>query len=352
LLDGQHGSYYQTRVSGTCAAGSSISAIAADGTVTCEADNDTTDHGSLGGLGDDDHTQYFYLSQNETVSGIPAFNGGTSGTTAPFTVDSTFLVANLNSDLLDGQHGSYYQTRVSGTCAAANQAIKTIAADGTVTCETLSDITDHGGLAGLGDNDHPQYVIKAGDTMGGRLGQSASGFHVATKDDITTRTDSGFYETSTATTAEGWPVSSGGWYHLLTSTHSNDGNYYSMQFAADFFSSGNLFYRSTNGVGTTAWNRIWHSGNDGTGSGMDADTVDGKHFSDAQCNFKAAASALDTTAQDTTCDAGYCVMAAVNTVAAGNYETYASAKYDANSLYASSGVAQYTALSILCCPCQ
>ena len=43
-----------------------------------------------------------------TFTAIPAFNGGTSGVDAPFTVDSTFLVSNLNADLLDGQEGSYY----------------------------------------------------------------------------------------------------------------------------------------------------------------------------------------------------------------------------------------------------
>ena len=53
---------------------------------------------------------YFNLSENETVTGIPAFNGGTTGASAPFTVDSTYLVTNLNADLLDGQEGSYYQT--------------------------------------------------------------------------------------------------------------------------------------------------------------------------------------------------------------------------------------------------
>ena len=38
LLDGQHGSYYQTRVSGACAVGSTVRAINADGSVTCQAD--------------------------------------------------------------------------------------------------------------------------------------------------------------------------------------------------------------------------------------------------------------------------------------------------------------------------
>jgi hypothetical protein len=66
------------------------------------------DHGTLTGLADDDHPQYFNLAQSETVSGIPAFNGGASGVSAPFSVDSTNTVTNLNADLLDGQHASAF----------------------------------------------------------------------------------------------------------------------------------------------------------------------------------------------------------------------------------------------------
>lgn len=89
------------------------------------------------------------------------------------------------------------------------------------------------------------------------LNSGASSTGVA---DITSRVNSGFYEYSAPTTANGWPVS-GGWYHMMASTHSNAGNYYSMQFAADFYNSNNLFFRCTNGNGATGWNRVWHSGN-------------------------------------------------------------------------------------------
>ena len=125
----------------------------------------------------------------------------------------------------------------------------------------------------VGSTTDPSYTL---DVAG--ITYSSNGFHVATKDDITGRTNSGFWQTSSASTAEGWPENAG-WYHLLASTHSNFGNYYSMQFAADFYNSNDLFYRSTNGSGTTGWNRIWHSGNDGSGSGLDADLLDGHHAS-------------------------------------------------------------------------
>jgi hypothetical protein len=68
------------------------------------------DHGSLAGRDDDDHTQYFHLSQNENVYGRPNFVGGTSGSSAPFTVDSTYRVSNLNADYLDGYHSSSFAT--------------------------------------------------------------------------------------------------------------------------------------------------------------------------------------------------------------------------------------------------
>ena len=94
------------------------------------------------------------------------------------------------------------------------------------------------------------------------------------KDDITTRTAGGFFETNTATTSEGWPVTSYNWYHLLNSTHSNTANYYSMQFAGDFFSQ-NLYHRNTNNNGSQTWSKVWTEFTDGPGSGLHADLVEG-----------------------------------------------------------------------------
>jgi len=49
-------------------------------------------------------------SGTQTHNDIPAFNGGTSGTSAPFTVNSTYKVTNLNCDLLDDHDSSYFGT--------------------------------------------------------------------------------------------------------------------------------------------------------------------------------------------------------------------------------------------------
>ncbi len=48
---------------------------------------------------------------DKVFNGIPAFNGGTDGVDAPFTVDSDFLVTKLNADQLDGQEGAYYAVK-------------------------------------------------------------------------------------------------------------------------------------------------------------------------------------------------------------------------------------------------
>ncbi|MBZ0236723.1 MAG: hypothetical protein K8M05_30625 [Deltaproteobacteria bacterium] len=102
-LGGLAASAYQRRVGATCAAGSSIRAIAADGTVTCEIDDDTNAGGTITGV----------------TAGTGLSGGGTSG--------SVTVSANT----------AYLQRRVAS--CAVNSSIRAIAEDGSVTCEPDTD---------------------------------------------------------------------------------------------------------------------------------------------------------------------------------------------------------------------
>lgn len=88
-----------------------------------------------------------------TFNGIPAFNGGTSGSTAPFTVDSTTVVTNLNSDLLDGLHASDFAqaSLIYDDSATYRQILaKDGSATGYVRAPSNGFIPSANGVGGLG----------------------------------------------------------------------------------------------------------------------------------------------------------------------------------------------------------
>jgi hypothetical protein len=60
--------------------------------------------------------------------------------------------------------------------------------------------------------------------------------------------------------------------------------------------SGNVDPVVESNDGSTSW-KIWHQGNDGAGSGLDADTVDGKHFSDIQADAQSKANQAEANAK-------------------------------------------------------
>jgi len=139
----------------------------------------------------------------------------------------------LDADLLDGNHASAFLTSVPDLAASK---------------------------------------ITSGTFSSARM-PASFGADSVTQDDITNRTESGFYQTSTATTAEGWPFG-GSWCHLLATTHTNDNNYYSMQIAGSFFDQ-SFYGRKTNNSGTQSWVRFITTADEGSGNGFDADTLDG-----------------------------------------------------------------------------
>jgi hypothetical protein len=88
---------------------------------------------------------------------------------------------------------------------------------------------------------------------------------------------SGFYDLNSVTTV---PTSES-WHYLIHVRHGNL-NGYALQIVAPFFSDG-LYFRRISGGTVNPWQKIWHSGNDGAGSGLDADLIDGAHLDDVLC---------------------------------------------------------------------
>lgn len=98
-------------------------------------------------------SSFFKLADNETVTGVPAFDGGLSGATAPFTVDSTFLVTNLNADTVDGYNynGLPYLSTSGGTVNGDIVANNITATAGYFFEGNGSHLTGIGGNPGLND---------------------------------------------------------------------------------------------------------------------------------------------------------------------------------------------------------
>jgi hypothetical protein len=140
--------YLQRRVLATCAAGSSIRAIAADGTVTCEADDDTGTTYTAGtgltltGTAFSADAGYLQRRVSATCAAGQSIRAiAVDGSVTCEADDDTAYTAGTGLTLTGTQFAAnttVVQSRVTGTCAAG-QSIRSIAADGTVTCEVDDD---------------------------------------------------------------------------------------------------------------------------------------------------------------------------------------------------------------------
>jgi hypothetical protein len=108
----------QQRVTGSCTAGNYLRAVAQDGTVTCQADADTNSGGTVTSVG----------------SGFGLLGG-------PVTSSGSLSV-----------NTSAIQQRVASSCAAGS-SIRSIAQDGSVTCETDDDTNSGGTVTSVGSGD-------------------------------------------------------------------------------------------------------------------------------------------------------------------------------------------------------
>ena len=100
LLDGQQGTYYTTN--------------SIFGAHTSNTSNPHVVTATQVGLGNVTNESKATLFTTPTFTGVTTsantFTSTVATGNAPFIVDSTTMVSNLNADLLDGQHGTYYTT--------------------------------------------------------------------------------------------------------------------------------------------------------------------------------------------------------------------------------------------------
>ncbi len=219
---------------------------------------------------------------NLALTGITsvAFPGSTSGTTtvqaSAAAGTTTFtLPATTGTAALVGNTFFVGTTSIANNRASASQTLTGVSIDGnagTVTNGiTTSNYTSYsptltgGGASGnwgINITGNAATATTATTTSGNAATATSAGFATflnsavssTAAGNIGARINSGFWEQSAPTTANGWPQN-GSWYHLIASTHSNQGNYYSMQIAGSFFDNSNFYIRAVNGGGG-AWTPI------------------------------------------------------------------------------------------------
>ena len=102
----------------------------------------TVDHGGIGGLSDDDHAQYHTDARGDA---------------------RYYTETELDAGQLDNQY--FQESEFLNTSAGAGDAGKPVKLDaaGHIDASMINDgDVDHGGLAGLGDDDHTQYLLVDG----------------------------------------------------------------------------------------------------------------------------------------------------------------------------------------------
>ena len=222
---------------------------------------------------DDLLKSYVTLGGTQTITGEKNFTGGLKVNGSPIYYDTEKKYWKLEGDLL-----------VTG-------GVTMYGSDSSFTPSTIMDALLYDDTT-LGINSNGQLYVKGG--TGGGLDITALQNYLTQNSYLNvTEGDGRYLQLSggtiksdavglTITRTTQYPIIS--FYGGNTSTQSFYG-------ALGFYGENNPIYVDNNGHNTY---NIWHSGNDGSGSGLDADLLDGKHLSDILASNVASATKLQT----------------------------------------------------------
>jgi hypothetical protein len=130
------------------------------GNATIHFTESSIDHGSITGLGDDDHPQYFNSIRLESLldgyTTDAEFSGHTGDTTIHFTEAS--IDHGSITGLGDDDHAQYFNSiRLEAVLDGYTTDTEFSAHTGDATIHFTEASIDHGSVTGLGDDDHTQY---------------------------------------------------------------------------------------------------------------------------------------------------------------------------------------------------
>jgi hypothetical protein len=190
----------------------------------------------------------------------------------------------LDADLLDGQSGSYYQN-------AGNLNAGTIPSGRLSASDLLTLIKTVDGTGSGLDSD---YVRGLGLAIGSEATVNVNTLANVVKGvtDANNITGNGvFFNTSTPTPSN-FPTNN--YYSGIQFYIAYNSTYKIQLVYASTGSTGNWYVRGQIGGSWGGWRKLWNAGNDGSGSGLDADLLDGQHGSYyAKVNTATSATATD-----------------------------------------------------------